>query len=77
MNIPDSLSFLLADTEIDWVTYCQQARLFLTGERDYAKIQGDTGPLVCVTQCTELHYFRLTGNVKIVILPDTFTFTRS
>ncbi|KAI5474876.1 hypothetical protein MNV49_002320 [Pseudohyphozyma bogoriensis] len=33
-------------TEIDWTTYHQQVSLFLSGERDYSKIQGDTGPLV-------------------------------
>ena len=34
------------DTEIDWSTYMQQVRLFLKGERDYTKLEGDTGPLV-------------------------------
>jgi alpha-1,3-mannosyltransferase len=34
------------DTEIDWTTYMQQVRLFIGGERDYALIKGDTGPLV-------------------------------
>jgi alpha-1,3-mannosyltransferase len=34
------------DTEIDWSTYMQQISLYLKGERDYAKISGDTGPLV-------------------------------
>ena len=33
-------------TEIDYSTYMQQVRLFLNGERNYAKIYGDTGPLV-------------------------------
>jgi hypothetical protein len=36
----------LSDTEIDWSTYMQQISLYLKGERDYAKISGDTGPLV-------------------------------
>jgi alpha-1,3-mannosyltransferase len=36
----------ILDTEIDWTTYMQQVRLFLDGERDYALIKGDTGPLV-------------------------------
>jgi hypothetical protein len=35
-----------SDTEIDWSTYMQQISLYLKGERDYAKISGDTGPLV-------------------------------
>ncbi|SMR58736.1 unnamed protein product [Zymoseptoria tritici ST99CH_1E4] len=33
-------------TEIDWSTYMQQIELYLSGQRDYAKITGDTGPLV-------------------------------
>ncbi|PGH27008.1 hypothetical protein AJ80_01392 [Polytolypa hystricis UAMH7299] len=33
-------------TEIDWTTYMQQVSLFLSGERDYSLIKGDTGPLV-------------------------------
>ncbi|KAL9106125.1 MAG: hypothetical protein Q9227_008825 [Pyrenula ochraceoflavens] len=33
-------------TEIDWTTYMQQVSLFLSGERNYTKLQGDTGPLV-------------------------------
>lgn len=34
------------DTEIDWTSYMQQVELFLGGERNYAKLKGDTGPLV-------------------------------
>lgn len=34
------------DTEIDWKAYNQQIALYLSGERDYTKIHGDTGPLV-------------------------------
>ncbi|KAL4866359.1 hypothetical protein BDV12DRAFT_137520 [Aspergillus spectabilis] len=33
-------------TEIDWTTYMQQIRLYLSGERDYTRIEGSTGPLV-------------------------------
>ncbi|KAF4592600.1 Dol-P-Man:Man(5)GlcNAc(2)-PP-Dol alpha-1,3-mannosyltransferase [Ophiocordyceps camponoti-floridani] len=33
-------------TEIDWVAYMEQVAQFLSGERDYAKIEGGTGPLV-------------------------------
>jgi alpha-1,3-mannosyltransferase len=36
----------LIDTEIDWNTYMQQVSLYVKGERDYAAITGDTGPLV-------------------------------
>ena len=34
------------DTEIDWVAYMQQIQQYINGERDYAMIKGDTGPLV-------------------------------
>lgn len=34
------------DTEIDWTAYMQQVSHYIDGERDYAKIHGDTGPLV-------------------------------
>lgn len=33
-------------TEIDYKTYIQQVQIFLSGERDYARIIGDSGPLV-------------------------------
>ncbi|KAG1143379.1 hypothetical protein G6F37_008016 [Rhizopus arrhizus] len=33
-------------TEIDWKAYMQEVEGFLTGERDYRKLKGDTGPLV-------------------------------
>ncbi|KAK5702603.1 dolichyl-P-Man:Man(5)GlcNAc(2)-PP-dolichol alpha-1,3-mannosyltransferase [Elasticomyces elasticus] len=33
-------------TEIDWKAYMQQVIQYITGERDYVKIYGDTGPLV-------------------------------
>jgi alpha-1,3-mannosyltransferase len=33
-------------TEIDWKAYMQQAELYLAGERNYARINGQTGPLV-------------------------------
>jgi alpha-1,3-mannosyltransferase len=35
-----------SDTNIDWNAYMQQIEIYLSGERDYAKIAGDTGPLV-------------------------------
>lgn len=40
------LTFAAADTEIDWVAYMEQVRVFLGGERDYTRIEGGTGPLV-------------------------------
>ncbi|KAL8633924.1 hypothetical protein Q9189_000436 [Teloschistes chrysophthalmus] len=36
----------LANTEIDWEAYMQQASQYLNGERDYTMIKGGTGPLV-------------------------------
>lgn len=33
-------------TKIDWDAYMSQVDAFLEGERDYTKIEGDTGPLV-------------------------------
>ncbi|WVW84139.1 hypothetical protein I302_106168 [Kwoniella bestiolae CBS 10118] len=33
-------------TKIDWPAYIQQVEMFLNGERDYSKIEGETGPLV-------------------------------
>lgn len=36
----------LLDTEIDWTTYMQHISLFISGERDYTKLDGSTGPLV-------------------------------
>ncbi|EMC91608.1 glycosyltransferase family 58 protein [Baudoinia panamericana UAMH 10762] len=33
-------------TEIDWKAYMQQVSQYVSGERDYVKLHGDTGPLV-------------------------------
>ena len=33
-------------TEIDWVAYMQEVEGFLSGERDYSRLRGDTGPCV-------------------------------
>ncbi|KAL4919731.1 glycosyltransferase [Aspergillus aurantiobrunneus] len=33
-------------TEIDWTTYMQQIKLYVSGEREYTLIEGSTGPLV-------------------------------
>jgi alpha-1,3-mannosyltransferase len=33
-------------TEIDWIAYMQEVGGFLSGERNYALLKGDTGPLV-------------------------------
>lgn len=39
-------NLLLTDTEIDWKAYMEEVQGYLDGERDYTKIQGNTGPLV-------------------------------
>lgn len=36
----------LPDTEIDWKAYMEQVTLYLSGETDYTKLVGGTGPLV-------------------------------
>lgn len=36
----------MIDTEIDWVAYMEQVAQYISGERDYTKIKGGTGPLV-------------------------------
>ncbi|KAL4821302.1 glycosyltransferase [Aspergillus spinulosporus] len=51
LNIADGLLCALIIwkvpyTEIDWSTYMQQIKLYLSGERDYTLIKGSTGPLV-------------------------------
>ncbi len=40
------LTTAIPDTEIDWKAYMQQIAQYRSGERDYALIKGDTGPLV-------------------------------
>jgi alpha-1,3-mannosyltransferase len=41
--LPFCLTF--TDTEIDWKAYMEQVEQYLAGERDYALIKGETGPL--------------------------------
>ncbi|KAK1585525.1 glycosyltransferase [Colletotrichum navitas] len=57
-------------TEIDWVAYMEQVSQFVSGERDYTKIKGGTGPLVYpaahVYTYTGLYY--LTDEGKNVFL---------
>jgi alpha-1,3-mannosyltransferase len=36
----------MVDTEIDWTAYMEQIQQYISGERDYTKISGGTGPLV-------------------------------
>lgn len=42
----DATDTLFPDTEIDWRAYMQQVSQVLSGERNYLKISGSTGPLV-------------------------------
>lgn len=57
-------------TEIDWVAYMEQVEIFLKGERDYALIKGQTGPLVYpaghVYVFTALHW--LTDNGRDIVV---------
>ncbi|CAE7171196.1 unnamed protein product [Rhizoctonia solani] len=43
-------------TEIDFETYMIQTDLYLTGERDYSKITGPTGPLVYPAGHVHIHH---------------------
>lgn len=47
-------SELKTDTKIDWPAYMQQVSGFRDGERDYTKLEGDTGPLVYVHSSAKL-----------------------
>uniref|UniRef100_A0A915E9J8 dolichyl-P-Man:Man5GlcNAc2-PP-dolichol alpha-1,3-mannosyltransferase n=1 Tax=Ditylenchus dipsaci TaxID=166011 RepID=A0A915E9J8_9BILA len=44
-------------TEIDWSTYMQQVKSYLNGEKNYSRIEGDTGPIVY--PAGHLYIFRL------------------
>ncbi|XP_040576939.1 lethal(2)neighbour of tid protein [Lepeophtheirus salmonis] len=44
-------------TEIDWIAYMQESEGFLSGERNYTLIKGDTGP--CVYPAGFLYLFSL------------------
>ncbi|WOO81107.1 Dol-P-Man:Man(5)GlcNAc(2)-PP-Dol alpha-1,3-mannosyltransferase [Vanrija pseudolonga] len=49
-------------TKIDWDAYMQQVDGFLTGERDYSKLEGETGPLVYPA----LHLYIYTALYKLL-----------
>ncbi|KAK4652138.1 dolichyl-P-Man:Man(5)GlcNAc(2)-PP-dolichol alpha-1,3-mannosyltransferase [Podospora pseudocomata] len=61
---------LIPYTEIDWKAYMEQVSQFVSGERDYTKIRGGTGPLVYpaahVYTYTGLYY--LTDEGKNILL---------
>ncbi|WVQ73943.1 hypothetical protein IAR50_003524 [Cryptococcus sp. DSM 104548] len=49
-------------TKIDWPAYMQQVGMFLDGEQDYSRIEGETGPLVYPA----LHLYIYTALSKIL-----------
>ncbi|KAL1411484.1 dolichyl-P-Man:Man(5)GlcNAc(2)-PP-dolichol alpha-1,3-mannosyltransferase [Vanrija albida] len=49
-------------TKIDWDAYMQQVDGFLAGERDYSKLEGETGPLVYPA----LHLYLYTALYKLL-----------
>ena len=78
-NLPVCLALLAVDavlstlilnkvayTEIDWRAYMQQVAIYRSGERDYNKIRGDTGPLVYGAGHVYIYDFlyKLTGSGK-------------
>eukprot|EP01113_Clastostelium_recurvatum_P036561 TRINITY_DN5231_c0_g1_i2.p1 TRINITY_DN5231_c0_g1~~TRINITY_DN5231_c0_g1_i2.p1 ORF type:complete len:419 (+),score=60.15 TRINITY_DN5231_c0_g1_i2:1-1257(+) len=57
-------------TEIDWKAYMQEVQGYLLGERDYKRLEGDTGPLVYPAGFVYLYsfLFRITeqgANIKL------------
>ncbi|OAA48447.1 Glycosyltransferase, ALG3 [Metarhizium rileyi] len=57
-------------TEIDWVAYMEQVAQFVSGERDYTKIKGGTGPLVYPAAHVYVYtgLYNLTDSGKNVLL---------
>ncbi|KAL2145340.1 hypothetical protein VTI28DRAFT_7409 [Corynascus sepedonium] len=57
-------------TEIDWIAYMQQISQFLSGERDYTKISGSTGPLVYPAAHVYIYtgLYNLTNEGKDILL---------
>ncbi|KEY68126.1 hypothetical protein S7711_05535 [Stachybotrys chartarum IBT 7711] len=57
-------------TEIDWEAYMQQISQYVSGERDYTKIEGGTGPLVypAAHVYTYTGLYHLTGEGKNILL---------
>ena len=52
--------------EIDWEAYMQEVDMWQAGERDYVKIHGSTGPLVCTAR-----FLYLFGALKILTKDGT------
>ncbi|CAM9902486.1 unnamed protein product, partial [Hapterophycus canaliculatus] len=56
-----NVALVLQDTEIDWVAYMQEVEGFLSGERNYLNLRGDTGPLVYPAGFVYAYSVRLRG----------------
>ncbi|DBB15846.1 TPA: hypothetical protein ACH3X3_004039 [Trebouxia sp. C0006] len=67
---------MLAYTEIDWVAYMQQVQTFLQGERDYALIKGQTGPLVYPAGFLYIYsaLYQMTAGGNIMLAQTIFAF---
>lgn len=48
-NLGEHCVIIFVDTEIDWRAYMQEVEGVINGTFDYTKLQGDTGPLVYVS----------------------------
>ncbi|KAK4464516.1 glycosyltransferase [Cladorrhinum samala] len=57
-------------TEIDWVAYMEQVSQFVSGERDYPKFRGGTGPLVYPAAHVYIYtgLYHLTNEGKNILL---------
>ncbi|KAG8627815.1 hypothetical protein KVT40_003688 [Elsinoe batatas] len=60
-------------TEIDWKAYMQQITLYLSGERNYLKITGQTGPLVYPAMHVHIYHLlsHLTSSGDDILLAQT------
>lgn len=63
-------------TEIDWAAYMQQVQTFLQGERDYALIKGQTGPLVYPAGFLYVYsaLYQMTAGGNIMLAQTIFAF---
>ncbi|KAK7693659.1 hypothetical protein QCA50_003228 [Cerrena zonata] len=62
-------------TEIDWETYMYQVELYIKGERDYAAIEGPTGPLVYPAGHVYVHHLLYTltqGGLRVALAQQIY-----
>ncbi|CAL1704948.1 unnamed protein product [Somion occarium] len=62
-------------TEIDWETYMYQVELYMKGERDYASIEGPTGPLVYPAGHVYIHrilYALTNGGTRLALAQQVY-----